>query len=78
MIYVANTPNNAGVAIYGDCLDFEALYEANIPIMAKRLTEQNDEYYEIRNIVLAGVKEYGCSFDAVRLAGTEYPDEINW
>lgn len=28
MIYITNTPNNAGVAIYGDCLDFDALYEA--------------------------------------------------
>lgn len=28
MIYVKNTPNNTGVAIYGDCLDFENLYES--------------------------------------------------
>ncbi|EAX47890.1 conserved hypothetical protein [Thermosinus carboxydivorans Nor1] len=28
MIYVTNTPNNAGVAIYGDYLDFKALYDA--------------------------------------------------
>lgn len=28
MIFVQNTPNNTGVAIYGDYLDFENLYEA--------------------------------------------------
>ncbi|NLI92577.1 MAG: hypothetical protein GX434_10350 [Peptococcaceae bacterium] len=28
MIYVKNTPNNTGVAIYGDYMDFENLYEA--------------------------------------------------
>lgn len=28
MIYVKNTPNSTGVAIYGDYLDFENLYEA--------------------------------------------------
>jgi hypothetical protein len=28
MIYVQNTPNNTGVALYGDYMDFEKLYEA--------------------------------------------------
>ncbi|WP_027365865.1 DUF6904 family protein [Desulfotruncus alcoholivorax] len=28
MIYVKNTPNNTGGAIYGDYMDFENLYEA--------------------------------------------------
>ncbi len=28
MIFIRNTPNNAGVAIYGDYNDFEGLYEA--------------------------------------------------
>lgn len=28
MIYAKNTPNNTGVAIYGDHIDFEGLYEA--------------------------------------------------
>jgi hypothetical protein len=28
MIYVQNTPNNAGVYIYGDCKDFDAFYES--------------------------------------------------
>ncbi|MBO8138701.1 MAG: hypothetical protein H0Z40_11335 [Desulfotomaculum sp.] len=28
MIFAQNTPNNAGVAIYGDYMDFEKLYEA--------------------------------------------------
>lgn len=27
MIFVKNTPNNTGVAIYGDYMDFENLYE---------------------------------------------------
>ena len=28
MVYVKNTPNNTGVAVYGDYMDFENLYEA--------------------------------------------------
>jgi hypothetical protein len=28
MIYAENTPNNTGIAIYGDYLDFEKLYDA--------------------------------------------------
>ncbi|WP_240376832.1 DUF6904 family protein [Bacillus piscicola] len=28
MIYVKNTPNNTGVTVYGDYLDFETLYES--------------------------------------------------
>jgi hypothetical protein len=28
MIYVKNTPQNAGVAIYGDFMDFERLYDS--------------------------------------------------
>ena len=28
MIFVKNTPNNAGVTVYGDYMDFENLYEA--------------------------------------------------
>jgi hypothetical protein len=28
MIFVTNTPNNTGVAIHGDYLDFNELYEA--------------------------------------------------
>ena len=29
MIYITNTPNNTGVAIHGDYMDFEALYNAS-------------------------------------------------
>ena len=28
MIFAKNTPNNTGIAIYGDFMDFENLYEA--------------------------------------------------
>ncbi len=28
MLFIRNTPNNVGVAIYGDYNDFEGLYEA--------------------------------------------------
>ncbi|CQR75121.1 hypothetical protein SOV_36260 [Sporomusa ovata DSM 2662] len=52
MIYVTNTPNNAGVAIYGDCLDFDALYEALHVVVG-----DEDEYvrYEASRIRVLGV-----------------------
>ena len=31
MIYVENTPNNTGVAVYGDHRDFEGMYEVLWP-----------------------------------------------
>lgn len=52
MIYVKNTPNNTGVAIYGDHLDFEELYEALHAIVG-----DEDEYssYEAARIRVLGV-----------------------
>ncbi|EIW20392.1 MULTISPECIES: DUF6904 family protein [Pelosinus] len=35
MIFVKHTPNHAGVAIYGDCLDFEELYGALHDVVGK-------------------------------------------
>lgn len=52
MIYVTNTSNNAGVAIYGDCLDFDALYEALHIVVG-----DEDEYvrYKAARIRILGV-----------------------
>ena len=33
MIFVKNTPNNTGVAVYGDHMDFDNLYEALYTVM---------------------------------------------
>ncbi len=35
MIFVKHTPNYAGVAVYGDCLDFEDLYDALHDVVGK-------------------------------------------
>ena len=43
MIYAKNTPNNMGVAIYGDYMDFENLYEALHNVAGDE--EENDGYY---------------------------------
>ena len=50
MIYVTNTPNNAGVAIYGDFKDLEALYEALHKIVGDE--EQFFSYEDVRLRVL--------------------------
>jgi hypothetical protein len=52
MIYVTNTPNNAGVAIYGDCLDFDALYEALHTVVGN---EEEHMRYEAARIRVLGV-----------------------
>lgn len=52
MIYITNTPNNAGVAIHGDYLDFDELYEALHSIVG-----DEDEHlpYEAARIRVLGV-----------------------
>lgn len=52
VIYVTNTPNNAGVAIYGDCLDFETLYDSLHTVVG-----EEDEYvrYQAVRIRVLGV-----------------------
>ncbi|MDN5322568.1 MAG: hypothetical protein PWQ67_1022 [Clostridia bacterium] len=52
MIYVKNTPNNTGVAIYGDYMDFENLYEALHTVVG-----DEDEFveYEAARIRVLGV-----------------------
>jgi len=52
MIYVTNTPNNAGVAIYGDCLDFDALYKALHTVVGN---EEEHIQYEAACIRVLGV-----------------------
>jgi hypothetical protein len=49
----------------------------NIPLMAKRLAEQGDEYREVKNEVLAAAREYNCTVDDIRFE-LEYPENIEW
>jgi hypothetical protein len=48
MIYVKNTPNNTGVAVYGDHRDFEGLYEALYGIVGNEDEFVNHEVLRIR------------------------------
>lgn len=50
MIFVKHTPNHAGVAIYGDCLDFEELYDALHDVVGKE--NQYTAYQGVRMRVL--------------------------
>lgn len=52
MIFVKNTPNNTGVAIYGDYMDFENLYEA-----LQTIVGNEDEFvtYDAARIRVLGV-----------------------
>ena len=52
MIFVKNTPNNTGVAIHGDHMDFENLYDA-----LHTVTGNEDEFvaYEAARIRVLGV-----------------------
>ena len=52
MIYVKNTPNNVGVSIYGDCLDFDMLYDALHTIVGN---EEQYTAYEAARIRVLGV-----------------------
>lgn len=51
MIFAKNTPNNLGVAIYGDYMDFENLYESLHNVVGDE--NENYEYYSSRMRVLA-------------------------
>ncbi|MHB1647087.1 MAG: DUF6904 family protein [bacterium] len=51
MIYVQNTPNNAGVYVYGDYKDFDALYESLHDIMWDK--NENIIYDSAMNRVMA-------------------------
>jgi hypothetical protein len=52
MIHVTNTPNHVGVAVHGDCLDFDELYDALHEIVGGE-----DQYtsYEAARIRVLGV-----------------------
>lgn len=52
MIYVNNTPNNTGVAIYGDYMDFENLYDALHTVVGN---ENEFITYEAARIRVLGV-----------------------
>lgn len=48
--------------------------------IAKRIAEyQNDrEHDEIKEVIAAAAKEYGCAQANIRLKGIEYPEDIVW
>jgi len=50
MIHVTNTPNHVGVAVHGDCLDFDELYDALHDIVGEE--DQYTEYEAVRIRVL--------------------------
>jgi len=50
----------------------------NIPLMAKRLVEQNDEYRSIKRTVMQAAEENGCHHGDFELRGVEYPEDILW
>ena len=50
MITAKNTPNNLGVAIYGDYMDFENLSEALHDVIGDE--DENDGYYSSRIRIL--------------------------
>jgi hypothetical protein len=52
MIYVKNTPQNAGVAIYGDFMDFERLYDSLHNVVGD---EGEFIYYETASLRVLGV-----------------------
>ncbi|MCL5058443.1 MAG: hypothetical protein M1130_10755 [Actinobacteria bacterium] len=52
MIYVTNTPNNTGVAIHGDYMDFDELYEALHLIVGE---EEEYSSYEAARMRVLGV-----------------------
>lgn len=49
----------------------------NIPIMAKRLAEQGQEYREIKSEVIEAARIHNCSVEDIR-PQLDYPDEIEW
>lgn len=49
----------------------------NLPVMAKRIAEQGEEYREVKSEVLAAAREYNCTANDIRLQ-LEYPEYIEW
>lgn len=52
----------------------------SIVSITKRMVEYrfDQEYAEIKEAVVAGTREFGCSEQEIRLDGIDYPDEIEW
>lgn len=50
----------------------------SIPTLAKRLNEHDKEYFAIKDVVLDGARELGCSAEEIRLNDSAYQEEINW
>jgi hypothetical protein len=49
----------------------------NIPVMAKRIAEQGQEYNEIKNEVINASRKYNCEFEDVAL-NLDFPEDIDW
>ncbi|WP_218240578.1 hypothetical protein, partial [Pseudomonas sp. 2822-17] len=50
MLFAKNTPNNTGIALYGDNMDFDNLYEALHTVVGKE--DEIEAYYSSRMRVL--------------------------
>lgn len=52
----------------------------NLSSIAKRIAEYryDREQEEIKEVVRAAAREYGCSQGEIRLRGIEYPEDIVW
>ena len=52
----------------------------NLSRIARRIAhfQYDDEHREIKDVVVRAAREYNCSEAEIRLAGSEYPQEIIW
>ncbi len=52
----------------------------NLSLIARRISEFNfdKDHDEIKEVVAAAAKEYGCAKGEIRLNGIEYPEDIEW
>lgn len=50
----------------------------NISIMAKRLSEQGEEYLQVKRAVIEAARKYNCPMTDIRVEGLEYPEIIDW
>lgn len=88
MIFVKNTPNNTGVAVYGDHMDFENLYEALHTIVGDEeefLSHVNARLrvlgvcYDIRHAIMGDREvefvENGMDADKMKWMSTITPDK---
>ena len=50
----------------------------SIPTIAKRIAEQDEEYWEIKTKIERFARENNYPVEDVRLKGVDYPEDIEW